>query len=164
MNLCNICVTGMTASFRTIEEEGFHPADFHLIRSTLSIVLAAVWCACSGINPIKQFPSTKKSPLFWRTFSGQINFVLLILAAPLAPVSLIMLFYQTQPFWISISAFCVLRERIHCCEIIGMVICFSAVVVIALQRYHSEPEASSGTVDDSNEADATQDEVTSETG
>ena len=88
----------------------------------------------------------------------------MILAAPLAPVSLIMLFYQTQPFWISLSAFCILRERIHCCEIIGMVICFTAVVVIALQRYHSEPVASTGTVDDSNEADADRGGVTSETG
>ena len=54
------------------------------------------------------------------------------MAAPLAPLALIMVFWQTNPFWISIVAFFLLKEQIVRLEIIGMMICFTAVVVIAL--------------------------------
>ena len=54
------------------------------------------------------------------------------MAAPLAPLALVMVFWQTNPFWISIVAFCLLKEPLVRLEIIGMIICFAAVVVIAL--------------------------------
>ena len=68
-----------------------------------------------------------------RTLTGQANFVLLNIAAPLAPLALIMVFWQTAPFWVSVVAFFILRERIFPLEILGMVICFTGVIVIALQ-------------------------------
>ena len=50
-----------------------------------------------------------------------------------APVSLIMVIWQTSPFWISIIAYFFLRERIVAVEIIGMAISFGSVVLIATQ-------------------------------
>mmetsp|Transcript_28918 Transcript_28918/g.35757 ORF Transcript_28918/g.35757 Transcript_28918/m.35757 type:complete len:144 (-) Transcript_28918:282-713(-) len=45
-----------------------------------------------------------------------------------------MVCWQTSPFWISIFAFCILRERVFIVEIVAMIICFSAVIIIAWQR------------------------------
>ena len=78
------------------------------------------------------FPWDKKGYLIVRTLAGQANFVLLNIAAPLAPLALIMVFWQTTPFWVSIVAFFLLREPVIPLEILGMVICFTGVIVIAL--------------------------------
>ena len=69
-----------------------------------------------------------------RCISGQGNFLLLAVAAPLAPLALIMVFWQTSTFWISIVAFLLLKEPIIALEMLSMIICFGAVVVIATQQ------------------------------
>ena len=68
-----------------------------------------------------------------RCLSGQFNFVLLNMAVSLAPISLVMVLWQTSPFWISILSFLVLREPIVCLEIVSMIVCFAAVALIASQ-------------------------------
>ena len=70
MNLFAICATGMTSTYRIIAEEGFNAADFNLLRNLLAITVAIIWCAIVRVNPIKQFPSTKKNALFWRMVTG----------------------------------------------------------------------------------------------
>ena len=84
--------------------------------------------------------------MFWRFFTGQANFVMLNIAAPLAPLALIMVFWQTTSFWVSIMAWCFLREPIYRLEIIAMVVCFSAVVVIAMQARNSDADSSDETI------------------
>ena len=53
----------------------------------------------------------------------------------MAPISLIMVFWSTSPFWVSLFAFCFLKERIYLLEIVAMVICFIAVLIIARERF-----------------------------
>ena len=53
MNLFAISATGMTSTYRIIAEEGFHAADFNLLRNFFSITIAIIWCAIAGINPIR---------------------------------------------------------------------------------------------------------------
>lgn len=60
------------------------------------------------------------------------------MAASLAPISLVMVFRDTSPFWISIAAYLILHEPILFVEIIAMIICFSMVIVIAFQRKSPE--------------------------
>ena len=66
---------------------------------------------------------------------------MLNLAVPLAPLSLIMVFMQTSPFWVSILAYCLLSEPIYRLEIVAMLICFGAVVTIAMQVRKAENAA-----------------------
>ena len=49
-----------------------------------------------------------------------------------------MVFWQTSPFWISIIAFLFLKEPIVAIELVSMLICFGAVVVISLQQKDSD--------------------------
>ena len=130
MNIAAFCTTGMTATYRTIATN-VSPVEFNVFRNATSLFAACIWCACISCNPIKAFPSQQKCPLLVRILTGQANFLFLSLAAPLAPLALVMVFWQTNPFWISIVAFCLLREPIIPLELISMFICFAAVVVIA---------------------------------
>ena len=72
-----------------------------------------------------------KSKILVRCLSGQTNILLLYVAAPMAPLALLMVLWQTNPFWISILAYLMLNEPIMKLEIISMLFCFGAVVVIA---------------------------------
>ena len=134
MNFAAMSAVAMTATYRVIGSQGFHPGDFNMIRNILSMCIAFIWCVYSGNSIKKMFPWDKKGALVTRTLTGQANFVLLNMAAPLAPLALIMVFWQTNPFWISIVAFCLLKEPLVRLEIIGMFICFGAVVMIVLQQ------------------------------
>mmetsp|Transcript_37287 Transcript_37287/g.49054 ORF Transcript_37287/g.49054 Transcript_37287/m.49054 type:complete len:87 (-) Transcript_37287:333-593(-) len=60
MNIAALCATGLTSTYRIIAKEGFHAADFNLLRNFLAITVAIIWCACIKANPIKQFPSARK--------------------------------------------------------------------------------------------------------
>ena len=132
MNIAAFCNTGLTATYRTIAED-FHAAEFNLMRNVTGLLASSIWCACYGYSPLRQFPKDKKCALLWRCLTGQANFVLLSLAAPLAPLALIMVFWQTNPFWISLIACCLLGERIVPLELVSIFLCFAAVIVIATQ-------------------------------
>lgn len=62
----------------------------------------------------------------------------------MAPISLIMIIRQTNPFWTSLVAYKLLAEPILRFEVVGMLICFTAVIVIGLQEYFSAPEVEEG--------------------
>ena len=127
-----VSMTGMTCMYRTIAVEGFHAADFNLIRNMYSFIIACVWLKITGNRPVVEFPFDMKCQLMWRILMGQTDFLLINMAAPLAPISLIMVCFTTSPFWTSILAFLVLNEPIVPLEIISIIICFSMVVLIAM--------------------------------
>ena len=56
------------------------------------------------------------------------------------PMSLVIVCYQTSPFWISIIARIWLKEKIILLEIIGMIICFCMVGAIAIDAKVQEDE------------------------
>ena len=146
MNFHALCITGTSATYRIVAEEGFHVIDFTLFRNLSIFTIALLWCLLVSRNPLKNFPWKHKHQLIWRIITGQADFFLLNLAVTKAPLSLIMVFWQTSPFWISIIAFLFLKEPIVAIELVSMLICFGAVVVISLQQKDSgssDGEASS---------------------
>ena len=48
----------------------------------------------------------------------------------LIPFSLLVIIFQTNPFWTSLLSFCVNGEKIRLLEILSMVVCFICVIVI----------------------------------
>ena len=60
------------------------------------------------------------------------------LAVTMAPMSLVMVLWQTSPFWISILAYIILKEPIILVEMIGICICFGGVGAIASQSRAQE--------------------------
>ena len=104
-----VSVTGMTCMYRTIAVEGFAASDFNLVRNMYSFVIACIWLIVTGNKPVVEFPFDKECPLMWRILMGQTTFLLMNMAAPLAPISLIMICFITSPFWTSIVARLVLE-------------------------------------------------------
>jgi len=45
-----------------------------------------------------------------------------------------------NPFWIAILACLLLRERIRLIEIIGIIVCFGGVILIATSKANEEEE------------------------
>ena len=93
MNIAAVFVAVMTASYRTIAEDGFRVIEFTFYRNVSGLIVSCIWLAIKGYNPFKMFPTDKKWTFFWRSLTGQLNFFLLNLAVPLAPLSLIMVFW-----------------------------------------------------------------------
>ena len=141
MNIAQIFNASAGASFKIIAAEDFNVIEFTLFRNVSSFLVAGVWLYLASYNPIKLFPSQDKLALFCRIMTGQFNFFLLNLAISMAPLTLVTVFYQTSPFWITIIAYYMLGEPIFKLEILSMIICFSAVVAIAIQT-KNESESS----------------------
>ena len=133
MSLSTFFGTCMAATYKVIAVEGFHIAEFTVMRNISSLVIASIWCCFSGYQPLKLFPWNNKYTLLSRSFAGQANFVLLNLGISMAPISLVMFVWQTNPFWVSIMAYFMLKEAMYRSEVIAMFICFAGVAIIASQ-------------------------------
>ena len=80
------------------------------------------------------------APFFTRILVGQTVFFLLRDAAPMIPISLVMVCYTLSPFWTLIVARLMLDEIIVPLEIIASIVCFSMVVILAWQEMKQEFE------------------------
>ena len=138
MNTCAVFTVSMTAAYKVIGQQGFGFIEFSLFRNITALLVCLVWCIWQGINPLKHFPYERRYEFFWRCLTGHLYFIFMNIAAPLAPLSIVMVFAQTSPFWISIIAYFFLNESIIPLEIFGMIVCFTAVVVIAITAEEKE--------------------------
>ena len=68
----------------------------------------------------------------------------------MVPISLAMICWQTSPFWISIIARFWLKEPIIYLELLGMLICFAMVSLIAFQASKEDEKALENEEEDSN--------------
>lgn len=67
------------------------------------------------------------------------------------PFTLLVILFQTSPFWTSIMAYKYNGEPLYKVEVIGMILCFIAVVLITLDEKEEKSEILStqtGTADD----------------
>ena len=62
------------------------------------------------------------------------------IAAAYAPLSIAIVCRQTTTFWASLVAYLALGENLYPLEIVGMVLCFAAVIVIAMQQRNEEDD------------------------
>ena len=138
MNLSALSTVFMTATWKVIAVEGFSIVDFSLLRNIAALAGGLIWCHMSGLNPLKNFPWDRSNAFFWRCLTGHLYFIFMNAATPLAPISLVMVITQTCPFWISLIAYFALGEPIIALEIISMIVCFMAVIVIASNSDHSQ--------------------------
>ena len=70
MNFHALCITGTSATYRIVAEEGFHVVDFTLFRNLSIFTIASLWCLLVSKNPLKHFPWKYKHQLIWRIITG----------------------------------------------------------------------------------------------
>ena len=91
-----------------------------------------------GENPLKKFPWEKKQAAIGRFAIGQAGFALQSIAVILIPVGLLSVISRTSPFWLAILSHFFIGELVTRLEIIGMIVCFSALVLITFSDTQTE--------------------------
>ena len=105
-------------------------------RYTVMIVLGVI--LHKGENPLTKFPWEKRQAAFGRFAVGQVGFVFQIIAVFLIPVGLLSVISRTSPFWLAILSYFVVGESITKLEMIGMLVCFGALLMITFSDPESE--------------------------
>ena len=145
MNISNISGCLSVLTFKKIGREGVSIIDFTLARNFFNFCMILLCLKYWKLNPIKDFPSKQKLFLVLRAIFGQTSFFLYQLTVLFIPLMLEMVILQTSPFWTSILALLINKERVERFEYVAMVIGFLGVVGITL----SKPESSSSTYSES---------------
>ena len=70
--------------------------------------------------------------IIYRAVFGYFNVLLINACLTMIPVSLLVILFQTSPFWTSILSYYVNGEPIYRVEILGMILCFVAVIIITM--------------------------------
>ena len=70
MNFAAVFMVVMSASYKTIAEDGFRVVEFTFFRNISGLIVACIWLAIKGYNPFKMFPTDKKYTLLGRILSG----------------------------------------------------------------------------------------------
>ena len=72
MNFAALSNTGMMASFKYIAAEGYHVADFNMLRNVVGLIITTIWTTVLiGQNPYKTFPLHYKGWMLVRLVFGQ---------------------------------------------------------------------------------------------
>ena len=82
------------------------------------------------IDPFTALPENKRSVMLGRAIFGLCVSLLINWSLELIPFSVLVILFQTNPFWTSILSFFVNAEPIFAIELVGMIICFFCVVII----------------------------------
>ena len=56
--------------------------------------------------------------------------MLLVLAAGLISIGLLIVVYNLKQFWLAILGYIIFNEKINIVEILGMIICFGALITM----------------------------------
>ena len=72
--------------------------------------------------------------MFIRVAVGTIGFTSYLFAIKYLPLGLLMILYNTAPFWASLLGFLFLEETLHKYEIAAMLLGFLGIVIVALSK------------------------------
>lgn len=105
--------------------------EYTLLRNFAMALLAIILLYVREVDFGNSLPKDKRHIMLARAVCG-VGVALLINASlELIPFSLLVILFQTNPFWTSILSHFVNGEAIRPFEVIGMIVCFIAVIVIA---------------------------------
>ena len=106
--------------------------EYMVLRNLAIMIIAIVGLIIKNIEPFEALPSEKRGIMLGRAFFGFSVSILINEGLELIPFSLLVILFQTNPFWTSILSYLINGEKIYVVEAIGMVICFIAVIFIAI--------------------------------
>ena len=66
-----------------------------------------------------------------------------MMATVLLPIGILTVVWNLKPFWFAILGFVLFRENLEKIEVLGMVLCFGALVLMTYSSQHQETGAES---------------------
>jgi drug/metabolite transporter (DMT)-like permease len=115
-------------------EMGISLSNMMLIKCVVSSSLAVAVMRGRGHGPIKDFPREFWVPQLYRSILSNLVFIGGMIGTMLLPLTTMFVLYNTNPFFSSIFGLLVNKEPVLKSEILAMVICFSCVILISVQR------------------------------
>jgi len=73
-----------------------------------------------------------------RVSVGLVGFVCYVYSIKYLPLGLMMIIYNTAPFWSSLLSYLFLGESLHRYEVICMLLGFLGIVIVALSKHEDE--------------------------
>lgn len=139
VNIYGAAYAGQAVLFKILSRSGVGLAEFQLFRNVAMIGFSGLYLMYIGLNPVTaDVDDSTRRLLIYRCLVGQFNFFLINLCITLIPLSLLTILFQTNPFWITILSYFINREPILPNELLGMLVCFVAVIFISMDQSQEE--------------------------
>ena len=105
--------------------------EYVVIRNLVVVLFSIALLTTMHIDPWITLPSDKRAIVVARGMTGVVTVLLINWSLELIPFSLMVILFQTTPFWTSVLSFFVNKEPIFPVDLVGMILCFVAVFIIA---------------------------------
>ena len=112
------------------DKSGVTLGDCAIMRSAIQFFLCFPMLYIAKKNPIRDFPKGKCCLVAMRSLLGTSGFLGITITLMLIPLSLNAILFNLSPFWISILAWIVNKDKMSIVEIVAMVLCFLGVIGI----------------------------------
>ena len=104
--------------------------EYTLYRNVAILIICFVLLRLKNIDPIQDLPNDKSMMMYARALLGLLISIAVNTSILLIPFSVMVILFQTNPFFTSILSYFVNREPIIPVELLGMVVCFISVILI----------------------------------
>ena len=128
--------------------------EYTVLRNLMILSIAMLIMRKSDTDLLSAVPSDRQFALYGRALCGFSVSFLLNASLELIPFSLLVIIYQTNPFWTSLLSYFFNGEKVHAIEITSMLMCFICVIIIEENDQKHELElldSSSGQFEPSDE-------------
>jgi len=115
-----------------------HPFDMNVIFYMVYFLTMIPTLYVHKKHPIKDFHKEFRCMITLRNFFNPPSILLDIYAAIYLPIFILITLFNTSPFWASIMAFFVNKEKIACREVICIFGCIGGLVILSLANIGSE--------------------------
>jgi len=123
---------GLSVIFKYLLTQGVRVGEFTLFRNIANFIFVCFLAKFQNTPLVTAFPHDKKYTLLLRSIFGTAGFALYIYNLALIPMWLLLIIFQTNPFWSSVLAHFFTKDKVTVYEIIGMFICFAGVIMITV--------------------------------
>ena len=136
MNLYCLANTLQCVLYKIMAERGVVDLmEYTWFRNATILALALTLLILQARDPVAagkaMRPKTRKL-LLLRAILGYLITLLINACLSMIPFSLLVILFQTSPFWTSFLSYYVNGEPIYGIEIMGMILCFVAVIIITM--------------------------------
>jgi len=110
MNVFCLTATAVSISFKYLVAEGVNVLEFTAARNIMLLLVTIPLVLYNKQVPWRDFPKKWVPILFVRMTTGQLSFALMAICVSLIPLSLVMIIFQTSPFWAAGLAYFINKE------------------------------------------------------
>jgi drug/metabolite transporter (DMT)-like permease len=116
----------------TFSSSEINGIDLALARTVSGFLVSVFLVQFLGLS--LKIPPGEKKTMFIRAAVGTFGFVSYVYCIKYLPLGLLMIIYNTAPFWSSLLSFLFLGETLQKYEVIAMILGFSGIVIVALSK------------------------------